>query len=129
MATKATAKRIPAKKAVARATQPASGRRKPARSTVGQRIVEGLEQAVAWTQGRTAGAQVTVIHVPQTDVREVRQQMGLSQSQFAAKFGFPLATLQNWEQGRARPDAPTRVLLAVIARHPEAVEDVLGKAS
>ena len=29
----------------------------------------------------------------------------------------------------SRPDAPTRVLLAVIAKHPEAVEDVLRKAS
>ena len=55
--------------------------------------------------------------------------VGLSQAQFATKFGFPPATLRNWEQGRARPDAPTRVLLAVIAKHPEAVEDVLRKAS
>ena len=55
--------------------------------------------------------------------------MGLSQAQFATKFGFPPSTLRNWEQGRSRPDAPTRVLLAVIAKHPEAVEDVLRKAS
>ena len=31
--------------------------------------------------------------------------------------------------GRRGPDAPTRVLLAVIAKHPEAAEDVLRKAS
>ena len=99
------------------------------RSMVGARIVEGLRQAVAWTKGQTAGSQGTVVQVPRADVRETRRAMGLSQSQFAAKFGFPLATLQNWEQGRARPDTPTRVLLAVIARHPEAVEDVLCKAS
>ena len=37
--------------------------------------------------------------------------------------------LRNWEQGRSHPDTPTRVLLAVIARHPEAVEDVLRAAS
>ena len=42
-------------------------------------------------------------------------------------FGFPPATLRNWEQGRSRPDAPTRVLLAVITKHPEAVEDVLDE--
>jgi putative transcriptional regulator len=103
--------------------------KRPARRhTVGARIIEGLEQAVAWTQGQSAGASVTVVRVPHSDVKEIRRGMGLSQSQFAAKFGFPLATLQNWEQGRARPDTPTRVLLAVIARHPEAVEDVLGTA-
>jgi DNA-binding XRE family transcriptional regulator len=68
-------------------------------------------------------------HVPRVNVRKVRTKMGLSQAQFATKFGFPPATLRNWEQGRSRPDVPTRVLLAVIAKHPEAEEDVLREAS
>lgn len=97
--------------------------------TVGERIVEGLEQAVAWTRGESGRARVTLVQVPNVDVRDVRQRMGLSQAQFATKFGFPPATLRNWEQGRARPDASTRVLLAVIAKHPSAVEDVLAKVS
>lgn len=99
------------------------------RPTVGARIIEGLEQAIAWTRGENDNVRVTLVHVPDVDVREVRTKMGLSQAQFATKFGFPPATLRNWEQGRSRPDAPTRVLLAVIAKHPEAVEDVLRKAS
>ena len=99
------------------------------RPTVGSRIVEGLEQAIAWTRGENDDVRVTLVHVPDVNVREVRTKMGLSQAQFATKFGFPPATLRNWEQGRSRPDAPTRVLLAVIAKHPEAVEDVLRKAS
>ena len=37
--------------------------------------------------------------------------MGLSQSQFAAKFGFPPATLRNWEQGLARLDGPMPVII------------------
>ena len=82
-----------------------------------------------WTRGENDDVSVTLVHVPNVDVREVRTKMGLSQAQFATKFGFPPATLRNWEQGRSRPDAPTRVLLAVIAKHPEAVEDVLRKAS
>ena len=72
---------------------------------------------------------VTLVKAPEVDVRKVRLKMRLSQPQFATKFGFPPATLRNWEQGRSRPDTPTRVLLAVIAKHPEAVEDVLQKAS
>ncbi len=98
-------------------------------ATVGQRVIEGLEEAIAWSRGESGKVRVTVVRVPEIDVRKVRREMGLSQTQFAKKFGFPPATLRNWEQGRATPDAPTRVLLAVIARHPEAVEDVLGKAS
>jgi putative transcriptional regulator len=99
------------------------------RSTAGESVIRGLEQAIAWTRGENDDVHVTLVPIPDIDVREVRLKMNLSQAQFATKFGFPPATLRNWEQGRARPDTPTRVLLAVIARHPEAVEDVLRKAS
>ncbi|HJZ96536.1 MAG TPA: helix-turn-helix domain-containing protein [Candidatus Solibacter sp.] len=116
---------IPAK----RTTKTAAKRVAKRRSTVGASILKGLEEAIAWSRGETSNARVTLVQVPEVDVRKVRAKMGLSQAQFATKFGFPPATLRNWEQGRARPDAPTRVLLAVIAKHPEAVEDVLGKAS
>jgi putative transcriptional regulator len=107
----------------------AASRRVPkTRTTAGASIIKGLEQAIAWSRGENDNVRVTLVYVPDVDVREVRTKMGLSQAQFATKFGFPPATLRNWEQGRARPDAPTRVLLAVIAKHPEAVEDVLRKA-
>jgi len=99
------------------------------RSTVGASIIKGLEEAIAWTRGENDEVRVTLVHVPEVDVRKVRTKMGLSQAEFATKFGFPPATLRNWEQGRSPPDAPTHVLLAVIAKHPEAVEDVLQKAS
>jgi putative transcriptional regulator len=116
---KTTTRRAPKKATRASAKPP----------TVGARIVEGLEQAIAWTKGQSGGARVTLVRAIEVDVRAVRIKMGLSQAQFATKFGFPPATLRNWEQGRSRPDAPTRVLLAVIAKHPDAVEDVLRKAS
>jgi len=101
--------------------------RKPV--TVGESIIQVLKEAIAWTKGGNDNVRVTLVRVPEVDVQKVRLNMGLSQAQFAAKFGFPPATLRNWEQGRSRPDAPTRVLLAVIAKHPDAVEDVLRKAS
>jgi putative transcriptional regulator len=72
---------------------------------------------------------VSVERVPVIDVRSVRQKLGLSQSKFATRFGFTAATVRNWEQGRTQPDGPARVLLAVIAHHPDAVEDALRKAS
>jgi len=97
--------------------------------TVGESVLQGLKEAIAWSRGENANVRVTLVHVPEVNVRKVRTKMKLSQAQFATKFGIPPATLRNWEQGRSRPDAPTRVLLAVIAKHPEAVEDVLRKAS
>jgi putative transcriptional regulator len=99
------------------------------RQTVGESIIQGLKEAIAWTEGKNNRVTVTLVDLPDVDVRRVRLKMRLSQAQFAMKFGFPPATLRNWEQGRSRPDAATRVLLAVIEKHPEAVEDVLQKAS
>lgn len=49
----------------------------------------------------------------------------MQQEQFAARFGFAPASVRNWEQGRRQPECPARVLLALIARHPEVVEEVL----
>ena len=97
--------------------------------TVGQEIIASLKEAIAWAGGENVPVRVTTVQVPIINVRAVRRRLGLSQSEFAAKFGFYPATLRNWEQGRTRSDGPARVLLAVIARHPEAVEDALRKAS
>jgi putative transcriptional regulator len=100
--------------------------RKP---SAGSRIVASLKEAVDWVEGKDVRVRVTKVKVPIIDVRATRRRLGLSQAAFAAKFGFQAATLRNWEQGRTRPDGPARVLLTVIARHPEAVEDALRKAS
>ena len=56
------------------------------------------------------------------DVRAIRRKLGLSQSEFAARFGFSVRTVQEWEQGRAVPDRPARILLRVIEKSPKAVE-------
>jgi putative transcriptional regulator len=104
-------------------------KRTASKRSVGQEIITSLKEAIAWAGGEDVPVRVTTVQVPAVDVRAVRQRLGLSQSEFAAKFGFQPATLRNWEQGRTRPDGPARVLLVVIARHPEAVEDALRKAS
>ena len=98
----------------------------------GRRLIRSVKQAIAWAGGEDVPVRVTMVsveRVPIIDVRSVRQKLGLSQARFAARFGFTPATIRNWEQGRTQPDGPARVLLAVIAHHPDAVEDALRKAS
>lgn len=59
------------------------------------------------------------------DVQKIRANYGLSQIEFASMLGISKNTLLNWEQGRRQPQGPSRVLLQVAARHPEAVWDVV----
>ena len=67
----------------------------------------------------------TVYRPPLPDVRRIRERLGLTQAEFAQRFGLSQRTVEQWEQGRAVPDRPARVLLAVIERDPRAVELVI----
>jgi putative transcriptional regulator len=103
----------------------------PESADSGRALLASLNQALAYARGdRVPGVRITYVQVERApvDVRAMRQRLGLSQSKFAMRFGFTPATVRNWEQGRTQPDGPARVLLAVIAHHPEAVEDALRKA-
>jgi putative transcriptional regulator len=60
------------------------------------------------------------------NVKAIRRRLGKSQTQFAHMIGVSVATLQNWEQGRRRPEGPARALLRVAATNPEAVAAALA---
>lgn len=62
------------------------------------------------------------------DVAELRQQLGMTQEQFATVFRIALPVLRNWEQGRNRPDGAAAVMLRMIDAHPKEVEELLWGA-
>ena len=61
------------------------------------------------------------------DVKAIRAGLGKSQAEFARMIGVSVATLQNWEQGRRRPEGPARALLKVAAENPKLVSAALAK--
>lgn len=63
----------------------------------------------------------------ESSVREIRERLGMSQSRFAATFGFSISTLRKWEQGTRRPEKSAEILLAVIAYAPETVSAAVDK--
>ena len=66
------------------------------------------------------------IEFPESEVRKIREQYGLSQDKFASLMGISVATLRNWEQGRENMKA-ARVLLRVASKHPEAILNITGR--
>ncbi len=64
---------------------------------------------------------------PVPRVKTLRRALGLTQEEFAARYHIPLGTLRDWEQGRSQPDQPARAFLAVIARAPKEVAELLLK--
>lgn len=82
-------------------------------------IKQGLREAIAHQKGGAKGAK---IYTPSdVDVQALRQRIGLTQEQFAAKFGISLGTLRHWERGDRKPHGPALVLLRVIDKNDRAV--------
>ena len=63
------------------------------------------------------------------DVRAIRKKLGLTQAGFARRFGFGLATVRDWEQGRYQPDQAARSYLLVIEHEPDVVARALDAAA
>jgi putative transcriptional regulator len=94
-------------------------------SKIGASIIRGMKEAIAFAEG-TADMSLYRVHIPaEIDVRAIRGRLGLTQQQFAVRFGFNINTLRHWEQGRRVPEGPTRAYLMVIDREPKAVEKAL----
>jgi putative transcriptional regulator len=88
-------------------------------------LLESVKQGSAIMKGAVKPSRV--FEFPESEVKKVRDNYGLSQDKFAALMGISVATLRNWEQGRRKPEGPARVLLMVAAKHPEVLLDLTGK--
>ena len=98
--------------------------RKPA---VGAALIESFSEAVAWARGEVE-LPVREYHPPEkVEVEPIRRRLGLTQANFARVFGLNVSMVRDWEQGRRTPEGPARTLLAIIARHPEIVHEVLER--
>ena len=86
-----------------------------------QAIAEGIEDAIAFTQGEKARGHVHRVRARDVDVVATRERLGLSQAEFATAFGVSVSTVRNWEQGRRTPEGPALVLLTVIEKAPRTV--------
>jgi putative transcriptional regulator len=87
-------------------------------------LVSSVRQAGRIRRGEAPPSRVT--EFAPVDVKAIRQRLSKSQAEFARLIGVSVATLQNWEQGRRRPEGPARALLQVAAANPEAVAAALG---
>jgi putative transcriptional regulator len=94
-------------------------------SEIYESLMDGLNEALAFSRGEKTSAVVHQIEVPEVDVAAIRASTGLSQSAFARSIGVAKGTLLNWEHGRRRPTGPAQVLLAMIARKPSLVSELL----
>lgn len=76
-----------------------------------------------------AGVRMKLRTTPrQVSVAAIRRSLGLTQEQFALRFGLELDTLRRWESGRSAPDKAARSYLTLIWREPETIQRIADSA-
>lgn len=86
-------------------------------------LLDSVREGGEILQGKREPVRKYQVNAP--DVKRIRTEYALSQSEFAAMLGVSVKTLQNWEQGRRSPQGAARILLQVAAQHPTVVREVV----
>ena len=95
--------------------------RKAKHSRMGKRLITAMKEVIAHVEGKVA-LPMRYIEIPEdVDVKAIRSKLGLSQAEFSRRYAVSRRSLQEWEQGRRRPEGAGRAYLTVIARNPKAV--------
>jgi len=90
-------------------------------------LVEGLQSLKDHHEGKITLKTYTLkIDSPTTlmptELTELRERLNLSRAVFAARLRINVRTLENWEQGRAKPNAQAALLIRLVAKHKDMLQ-------
>lgn len=102
---------------------------KKVNSRLADDIRASLHEALEHASGKKTDAVVHRVTPRNTDARQARMKLGLSQREFASLIGTAVGTVRKWELGTRRPSGAARMLIAVIKAEPKAVRRAIGKSS
>jgi len=90
-------------------------------------LKEGLSTLEASRKGKITLREITLekkpaIKVTPEELLRLREKLHLSRPVFARYLRTNERTLENWEQGRASPNAQASILIRMVERYPDTVE-------
>lgn len=103
-----------------------AGPRATRRTKLGLALEQSAKEILAHMNGDAKRPTRRIVLPDEVDVKRIRTKAGMSQAEFARAFCINPRTIQEWEQGRRKPDATTRAYLAVIAKNRKAVLNALA---
>ena len=88
---------------------------------------EGLQALAAERQGKRTLRSHAVEWKPAPEVTprqlvELRETLNLSRALFAVYLRTNVRTLENWEQGRAKPNAQAALLIRLVQEYPDTAQ-------
>jgi len=89
--------------------------------------MQGLDEAVKYQEGKLDARKIKVTLKPVEffsgeDIKQIRNQAGLTQANFAYALGVSKKTVEAWECGRNNPNGSSRRLIQLIRDNPEIIK-------
>lgn len=103
-----------------------AGGRRAAKRDLFTELTEGMTALAEARQGKRTLRTHMVESKPTPsitpkDLISLREKLNLSRALFAAYLRTNVRTLENWEQGRAKPNAQAALLIHLVKRYPDTV--------
>jgi len=111
-----------------RPSQRSSGRSRSKGTKLGRTLVESANVIARHMRGEIQLPTRVVRLVPDVDVRAIRKAQGLTREEFAERYALQVRAVQEWEQGRRKPEPAVRAYMLVIKNQPAAVRKALEAA-
>jgi putative transcriptional regulator len=80
------------------------------------KVVKGLRDV-----GKPGGRAYFVRLRSKNEIQALRLRLGMTQKDFAERFGISFQTIQKWEQGQRKPEGAANAFLTVLERMPDEV--------
>ena len=90
-------------------------------------LMEGVDAMQQQREGKITLRSHEIEDLPPLEVdadliRDTRERMRVSRAVFARRLRISIRTLENWEQGRARPNAQAAALILMVRKFPDTLE-------
>lgn len=90
-------------------------------------LMDGVESMQQQREGKITLRTHEVDELPPLNVnadmiRETREQLHVSRAVFARRIRVSIRTLENWEQGRAKPNAQAAALIMMVRQYPDTLD-------
>jgi len=94
-------------------------------------LMEGVDVMQQQREGKITLRSHEIDDLPPLEVdaeliRDTRERMHVSRAVFARHLRVSTRTLENWEQGRARPNAQAAALILMVRKFPDTLEKLSG---
>lgn len=91
-------------------------------NTVQELVDSGIKTSFTEKELNALGIQIPKVSLTTCQIKEIREDLKLSQTVFAQLLNVSPSSIRQWEQGKRQPTGATRVLLDLLKRSPHVLD-------